>query len=203
MVSKRAGSLIYMYMYVNFHVCMVYSSNKRNLSILNHLVCCKPSFICERAKALIYLSWSGVAWRRFETRWRQIFSFWISLPVPVPVPTAHLNHANEIKHNRSLILLRPVFVHLRRFYPQRFEPTCILTIVEFYNAYIICLLNHTKIEYISFQQESYATKHYCWVNHFKSTIFCQVFVRPKLNLICPTHWLSPSTPFTGGLFLFI
>ena len=43
-------------------------------------------------------------------------------------------------------------------------------IVEFYNAHIICLSNHTKIEDKSFQQKSYATKHYCWVNHFKSNI---------------------------------
>ena len=56
--------------------------------------------------------------------------------------------------------------------------------LEFYNAFIIPLLNQTKIGDFSFHQESIATKHYCLVDHFKSTILCQLF-NPNITLLCP------------------
>ena len=85
---------------------------------------------------------------------------------------------------------------------QRLEPTCIWTFLVFYNTYIIHLSNHTKIEDTSFHQELYSTNQCCWVNHFKSTIWCQVFVHPTLNLLCPPHWPSLGAPVTGGSSLF-
>ena len=97
------------------------------------------------------------------------------------------------------ILLRPVFVHLKMSYPlkdlnlhlyQRFWYSLIHIITP--------LSSHTEIEDTSFHQELYATNQYCWVNNFKSTILCQVFVHPKLNLLCPQLWPSLGAPVTGG-----
>ena len=67
---------------------------------------------------------------------------------------------------------------------QRFEPTCMLTILKFYNAYIISLSNHTKNENISFHQESYVTKHYFWVNCL-SPPFCAKFSCTKSSVWFP------------------
>ena len=61
----------------------------------------------------------------------------------------------------------------------RFKILCTLTILEFYNTYII-LSNRTNIEDISFYRVTYTTDHYCQVNHSMSTILCQGFRQQDL-----------------------